>query len=63
MHCFSASDIKTSTLNQGSGFVIHQDALKFFDETKHEWVAEPGTFKAYIGSSSRDVKAKLPFKL
>ena len=44
-------------------FTITEDALKFFDETKHEWVAEPGTFKAYIGSSSRDVKAKLPFKL
>ncbi len=44
-------------------FTITEDALKFFDEDKHEWVAEPGTFKAYIGSSSRDVKAKLPFKL
>ena len=44
-------------------FTINEDALKFFDETKHEWVAEPGTFKAYIGSSSKDIKAKLPFKL
>ena len=44
-------------------FTITEDALKFFDETKHEWVAEPGTFKAYIGSSSKDIKAKLPFKL
>ena len=44
-------------------FTITEDALKFFDEDKHEWVAEPGTFKAYIGSSSKDIKAKLPFKL
>jgi beta-glucosidase len=44
-------------------FTITEDALKFFDEDKHEWVAEPGTFKAYIGSSNRDVKAKLAFKL
>ena len=44
-------------------FTITEDALKFFDETKHEWVAEPGTFKAYIGGSSKDIKAKLPFKL
>lgn len=44
-------------------FTITEDDLKFFDETKHEWVSEAGTFKAYIGSSSRDVKAKLAFKL
>lgn len=39
------------------------DALKFYDENKHDWVAEPGTFKAYVGSSSRDIKAALGFKL
>lgn len=44
-------------------FTITEDDLKFFDETKHEWVSEAGTFKAYIGNSSRDVKAKLAFKL
>lgn len=44
-------------------FTIKEDDLKFFDEEKHEWVSEAGTFKAYIGSSSRDVKAKLGFKL
>ena len=48
---------------QTVSFTITEDDLKFFDEDKHEWVAEPGTFKAYIGSSSRDVKAKLAFKL
>ena len=48
---------------QTISFTITEDDLKFFDEDKHEWVAEPGTFKAYIGSSSRDVKAKLAFKL
>ncbi|MCQ2974604.1 MAG: glycoside hydrolase family 3 C-terminal domain-containing protein [Bacteroidales bacterium] len=44
-------------------FIITEDDLKFFDEDKHEWVAEPGTFKAYIGSSSKDIKANLAFKL
>lgn len=44
-------------------FTITTDDLKFFDETKHEWVAEPGTFKAYIGSSSRDIKQTVPFSL
>lgn len=40
---------------------ITPDDLKFFDEDKHEWVLEPGTFHAYIGASSRDIKAVVPF--
>ncbi len=42
---------------------IPYEALKFYDENKHEWVAENGTFKAYVGASSRDIKATLPFTL
>ncbi len=42
---------------------VTTDDLAFFDEAKHEWVAEPGTFKAYVGASSADIKAALPFKL
>lgn len=42
---------------------INTDDLAFFDEAKHEWVAEPGTFKAYIGASSADIKAAVPFTL
>ncbi len=44
-------------------FVITVDDLKFFDEDKHEWVAEPGGFKAFIGASVADIKATLPFVL
>lgn len=44
-------------------FTIKGEDLQFFDEDKHEWVAEPGTFKAYIGASSADIKAILPFSL
>lgn len=44
-------------------FTITEDDLKFYDEENHKWVAEPGTFKAYIGSSSKDIKAKLGFNL
>lgn len=44
-------------------FTIKADDLKFFDEVKHEWVAESGTFKAYIGASVADVKAVIPFEL
>ncbi len=47
---------KVVTLN------ITPDDLKFFDEDKHEWVLEPGTFRAYIGASSRDIKSVVPFK-
>lgn len=42
---------------------VSTDDLKFFDDVKHQWVAEPGTFKAYIGSSSKDIKAIVPFTL
>ena len=43
-------------------FHIMEDDLKFYDEESHQWKAEPGSFKAYIGSSSKDIKAKLSFK-
>lgn len=40
---------------------ISVDNLKFFDETAHEWKVEPGTFKAYIGASSADIKSAVAF--
>ena len=39
------------------------DDLKYFDEVRHEWVAEPGTFTAYIGTSSQDISKTIKFKL
>ena len=58
---------KKVSLNPGETktvkFTISANDLKFYDETKGEWIAEPGTFKAYIGASSADIKAALPFKL
>ena len=42
---------------------IDKKALSFFDDAKHEWVAEPGKFEAIIGSSSRDTKGIVPFEL
>lgn len=44
-------------------FDIDKTALSYFDADKHEWVAEPGDFEAWIGSSSADIKTKIPFKL
>ena len=40
---------------------IKADDLKFFDETAHAWKVEPGTFKAYIGASSADIKSTVAF--
>ncbi|MBO4943472.1 MAG: glycoside hydrolase family 3 C-terminal domain-containing protein [Muribaculaceae bacterium] len=42
-------------------FKVSADDLKFFDDKAHEWVAEPGKFKALIGSSSADIRATVPF--
>ena len=42
---------------------IDKKALSFFDDAKHEWIAEPGKFEAVIGSSSRDIKGIVLFEL
>lgn len=43
-------------------FTITPDDLKFFDESTHDWVAEPGTFTAYFGTSSKDIKSSVKFQ-
>ena len=42
---------------------IDKKALSFFDDAKHEWIAELGKFEAVIGSSSRDIKGIVVFEL
>ena len=42
-------------------YTIDDDDLKFFDEEKHEWVAEPGTFTVYVGASAADIHGKVKF--
>jgi len=44
-------------------FTITKDALSFFDDAKHEWVAEPGKFEAVIAASAADIKGVVPFEL
>lgn len=44
-------------------FTIDKTALSFFDDKKHEWVAEPGDFQAIIGASSQDIKGTATFTL
>lgn len=44
-------------------FTISKEALSFFDENIHDWVAENGQFELLIGSSSRDIRQKANFTL
>ena len=44
-------------------FKVDKTALSFFDDKKHDWVAEPGAFEAIIGASSTDIKSKVSFSL
>ena len=42
-------------------FNIGLEDLSFFDAASHAWVAEPGEFKALLGTSSADIRAEIPF--
>lgn len=44
-------------------FTIEKDALSYFDDAQHKWVAEPGKFEAIIAASAADIKGKVPFEL
>jgi beta-glucosidase len=44
-------------------FTLNRDAMSFYDDTKKDWVAEPGVFEVYAGSSSRDIRLKGSFTL
>ena len=58
---------KKVSLNAGEtktvSFEIDDDDLKFYDEPSHSWRLEPGTFTAYVGTSSRDIKGKVKIKV
>mgnify|MGYP003301846273 FL=1 len=44
-------------------FIVSADDLKYYDEATKDWKAEAGKFKAYIGSSSVDIRSVVPFVL
>ncbi|GAC1635615.1 MAG: glycoside hydrolase family 3 C-terminal domain-containing protein [Ktedonobacteraceae bacterium] len=48
---------KTVTLSLG------RDALAYYDDLVHEWVAEAGSFEVLVGASSQDVRARATFTL
>ncbi|NDV82556.1 glycosyl hydrolase [Bacteroides sp. 51] len=44
-------------------FIIMPDDLKFYDDKREEWIAEPGKFNVYIGTSSTDIRSAVGFNL
>ena len=48
---------KTVTLS------LARDALAYYDDLAHEWVAEAGEFEILVGASSQDIRATATFAL
>ncbi len=48
---------KTVTLS------IAREALAYYDDHTHEWVAEAGAFEVLVGASSQDIRARHAFAL
>ena len=44
-------------------FTIDKSMLSFYDDSKGEWVMEPGRFEALVGASAGDIKAKVAFEV
>ena len=44
-------------------FTIDKEALSYFDDTRHAWIAEPGKFEAIIAASATDIKGVVSFEL
>ena len=48
----NAKESKTITLT------LPKEAFQYFDESKNDWLLEPGSFEILIGSSSTDIRLK-----
>ena len=48
---------------QTVSFTLNADDLKYFDPDLHDWKAEPGKFKVYIGAASDDIRGTVAFEL
>lgn len=44
-------------------FTLTRQDLSYFDAASHSWVAEPGMFKALLGTSSENISASIDFSL
>ena len=48
---------------QKVSFTIEPDMLKFYDVNAADWALEKGTFTAYIGAASDDIRTKVSFEV
>lgn len=48
---------------QKVSFTIEPDMLKFYDVNASDWTLEKGTFTAYIGAASDDIRTKVSFEV
>ena len=55
--------VSESRRDQNCNFHITKQDLSFFNPEQHAWVAEKGTFKALVGTSSGDIKGTVDFTL
>ena len=44
-------------------FTIDKSMLSYYDDSKGEWVVEPGRFEALVGASAGDIKSKVAFEV
>ena len=44
-------------------FSIDKSMLSYYDDSKGEWVVEPGKFEALVGASAGDIKSKVAFEV
>ncbi|MDY4498672.1 MAG: glycoside hydrolase family 3 C-terminal domain-containing protein [Prevotella sp.] len=44
-------------------FTIDKSILSYYDDSKGEWVMEPGCFEALVGASACDIKSKVAFEV
>jgi beta-glucosidase len=42
---------------------LNQRAFAFYDPEQRRWSAEPGNFKILVGSSSRDIRLEVNYRL